>query len=90
MELFAFVLMNIAAMLVIYYIDRKNIKTYLGLGITAFIFVAIFEMIPVIFGYWQYLAEPKIWEYPVFIFFLYFPFMAFAYFFANKIFRIEV
>ena len=89
MDVLTFLLLNLAGLLVIFYVDRKNIKTYIGLGLTAFAFVFVIEILPLIWGFWTYHVGPKIWKYSIPIYLLFFPFVSFSYFFANKIFSVE-
>lgn len=89
MNSWIFVFINFIILAIIYYIDRKNIITHLGLGFTAFILIFFVEIVPVTLGFWEYHIGPKIWKYAPHIFLLYFPFLSISYFFSNKLFRIE-
>lgn len=89
MDVLTFLALNLAGLIAIFYIDRKNIKTYIGLGLTAFALVFIIEILPLLWGFWTYHAGPKIWRYSIPVYLLFFPFIGFSYFFANKIFSLE-
>ena len=89
MQLPLFILLNFAALLPVYYFDRKNISTHIGLGITGHVLIYFVEFVPLLLGFWEYNIGPQIWKYPPLIFLLYFPFLSFSYFFANKIFGLE-
>ena len=89
MEHLTFFILNLAALVVIYYIDRKNLTIHLSLGIMAFFAAIAFEIVPILGGFWVHHSTPKIGLFSVYSFLLYFPFISFSYFLANKIFRIE-
>mgnify|MGYP001610837169 CR=1 FL=1 len=84
-----FLLINFTILAIVYYADRKNIRTHIGLGFTAFVLIFFVEIIPLMLGFWEYHIGPKIWRYAPHIFLLYFPFLSFSYFFANKLFKLE-
>lgn len=89
MDAFTFLLLNLAGLLAIFFIDRKNIRTYIGLGLTAFALVFIIEILPLLWGFWTYHVGPKIWRYSIPVYLLFFPFIGFSYFLANRIFGLE-
>jgi len=89
MQHYVFLIINIAVLLVIYYVDRKNIKTHLWLGIIAFFGAIAFEIIPLLMGFWTHYSQPKIWIFSVYSFILYFPFISISYFLGKKLFRLE-
>ena len=89
MEHYVFFLMNIGILLIVYYFDRKKIKDHLILGIIAFFGAIAFEILPILLGFWTHHAEPKVWIFSVFSFLLYFPFISFSYFAANRLLSIK-
>ncbi|MBI2176235.1 hypothetical protein HYU40_02695 [Candidatus Woesearchaeota archaeon] len=89
MDVLTFLLLNLTGLIVIFFIDRKNIKTYIGLGLTAFALVFVIEILPLLWGFWTYHVGPKVWMYSIPVYLLFFPFISFSYFFANKIFSLE-
>ncbi|HIH31231.1 TPA: hypothetical protein HA235_00840 [Candidatus Woesearchaeota archaeon] len=87
MEHSIFLLINFALMGIVYYIDRENILDHIVLGILAFFGAIVFEIIPIMFGFWTHYSEPKIWLLSLYSFLLYFPFISFSYFLARKVFK---
>lgn len=69
--------------LLILYHERKNIRTYLALGIFTVILALIFEEACTSLGFWSYYSEPKIIQASLLPVIMYFHYICFCYFTGN-------
>ena len=87
MEYFIYSLIATIPLILILYIDRKNLKNYVYLGILAMIMALVFEELSVVLGFWEYYSLPKIINVSIFTIINYFHYLVFCYFAGNKLSR---
>lgn len=67
------------------WLDRKNIKKYLFLGIFALLLDILFEApYALLLGFWTYHGEPQLLGISVWTLILYIHYLGFCYFMGNK------
>jgi len=72
-------------LLLILWIDRKNIKTYVGLGVFSIILDLVWDPLAMYFGLWYYNSQPQVLGISVLTLLFYVHFLAFCYFFGNRL-----
>ena len=85
MESIVFVYINFFILALILFLERKEIKNYILLGIMGLIMGLIFEEFTTYFGMWYYHTEPKLWLVSIYSWILYFPYLSFCYFASKKV-----
>jgi len=79
-----FFLLNLAVAFVVFYIDRKRIKSYVLLIAFGLVAAFIFETATTAAGFWQYHSQPKIFLISLYSWLLYIPYLSFCYFIGNR------
>ena len=69
------------------YLERKHIKTYIGLGLFTMLLAFIFENLMVYLGHWVFHSEPLLLNVYLLTIILYFHYACFCFFAANMIIR---
>ena len=85
MEHIYFLILNFAIFLAIVFYDRKRWKAYVSLGLLAMLLDAVFEIVPIAAGIWQYHSEPMIISMSLYAWLLYIPYLGFCYFAAGRV-----
>lgn len=85
MEHAYFFAVNFAVFIVILLLDRTRWKDYIALGLLAMLLDAIFEVIPIGAGIWNYYSEPNVFGMSLYTWLLYIPYLGFCYFASNKV-----
>ncbi len=87
MEYFIYSLIATIPLILILYIDRKNLKNYIYLGILAVCMALVFEELSVYLSFWEFYSLPKVINVSVFTVINYFHYIVFCYFTGNRLSR---
>ncbi len=85
MEHAHFLLLNIAVMAVLLFVDRKRMREYVFLFAVGLISAFMFENFTTWLGFWYYHSEPMIPFVSLYTWLLYIPFLGYCYFVSNRI-----
>lgn len=80
-----FFLLITAPFLMILWIDRKNLRTYVQLGLFAVILDLIWDPIGIHFNLWYYNSLPQVFGVSIYTLILYVHYLTFCYFFGNRL-----
>jgi hypothetical protein len=70
---------------VLFLYDKKNIKTYLGLGLLAMALDSVWDPLAMSFGLWHYSSQPQILGMSVYMLLLYLHYLSFCFFLGNRV-----
>jgi len=81
----AFFLVVTLPLILILWIERKNVKKYVYLGVFTVILAAVWEPIGAYIGLWYYVSQPQFFGVSVLTLLLYFHWVSFSYFLGNRV-----
>ena len=80
---YLFFLVFLIPLALIFYFDKKNIKSYVILGLLTLLMAFIFENFSVSLGFWSYFSEPRVGLVALYTWGGYFYYIIFCYFLGN-------
>jgi hypothetical protein len=87
MEQFAFFLIMMIPLAAVLFLERKNAKKYVYLGLFTVVLASIWEPIGVYFGVWAYNAHPQFLGVSMVTILAYFQYVCISYFLADVFLR---
>jgi len=79
-----FTIMTIPLALILWY-DRKNIRTYLGIGMLGLALDIVWDPIAMYFGLWYYSSWPQVFGISVYTLIMYIHYFTLCYFCSNRL-----